>query len=316
MIMNTQFKASREAALASGLRLANMRMGTGYEIKAEAGLGIHAIVTAADLISHKEILRTIITFDKRALFITEEHVEGHESRIITPKTLSMLKDTGAYIIDELDGTSPYIKGHHEWSVSIGFVNTKLEHTAGVVFAPKIDGGTLFYASTDEGSFVTPNCLRYSLKGEYNYFKGLKRVSSVSGTISPKEAYVVGGPDCFLSQYPIQRDAILSIADKVRTINSVGSCALGLGLVATGRIDALMQPLHYAWDWAAGKALVELAGGTLQFYEVREGIVEPVNQMKLEYYDPSKRTAGFVAGNRTMASFVLDELTRASKRLKG
>jgi fructose-1,6-bisphosphatase/inositol monophosphatase family enzyme len=314
-----QLKACKDAALTSGLILANMNA-TSYFVKPVIGLvdSFHSIVTDADNISNREILRTILRHDNGAFFMTEESSGIHKKRIIGTDNLSLVKANGMYVIDELDGTSPYSKGHYEWSISVGFVDSKLQHTAGAVFAPKIDGGTLFYASSDSQSFVLPNSIRYDFINDRRYITSENSspqiIANVSKTSDIKKAYIVGGPDCFLSQYPVQRDAYLSIANKVRTVNSIGSCALGLGLVAAGRIDALMQPPQFPWDWAAGRKLVEQAGGILQFYEMKENVVIPITSLRLEHYNPAAHDVGFVAGNRTMVSFVMDELLDASRKL--
>ena len=72
-------------------------------------------------------------------------------------------------------------------------------------------------------------------------------------------------------------------------------------------DALVQPLHFPWDWAAGKVLVEEAGGKLIFYEMENGRIEPIDKLKPKHYNPDKRTVGFVAGNEKMTDSIMNML---------
>lgn len=66
-------------------------------------------------------------------------------------------------------------------------------------------------------------------------------------------------------------AIGNLANRVRKIRLMGSAALALCYVATGRFDAFLEPGLRLWDIAAGGFIVEQAGGTfwrrqLQGYE--------------------------------------------------
>lgn len=51
-----------------------------------------------------------------------------------------------------------------------------------------------------------------------------------------------------------------LARRVRKIRMLGSAALGLTYVATGRLDAYVERGIYLWDIAAGGLIIECAGG--------------------------------------------------------
>ncbi len=53
-----------------------------------------------------------------------------------------------------------------------------------------------------------------------------------------------------------------IAYKVRKTRLMGSAALALAYVASGRLDAFIEERLSLWDIAAGCLLVEAAGGTV------------------------------------------------------
>lgn len=55
----------------------------------------------------------------------------------------------------------------------------------------------------------------------------------------------------------------ALAPQVRKIRMLGSAALGMTYVATGRLDAYVEETVNLWDIAAGKLLVERAGGRVE-----------------------------------------------------
>ena len=85
----------------------------------------------------------------------------------------------------------------------------------------------------------------------------------------------------------------------------GSCALGMALVAAGRASALVQPPQSPWDWAAGRLLVEEAGGQVLFFELKNGNVVTVESVTAVHYDQNKRSVGFVAGESTLVRQIMD-----------
>lgn len=272
----------------------------------------HAIVTDADIASNKAIL-TILQSDFDSYFITEEETTISEisNRILNESSFDKLEECRAYVIDEICGTSSHKIGHYEWAVSVGYVD-RLEHSAGAIYAPKVYGGALFYAAKDKGAFMQI--------GEKNKLGGVERVDSedsgdeklsVSDT-ELKDAYVIFGADCVIkSKYPKHFELMGQISDDIRTTNMNGSCALPLALVAAGKVDALVQPLQCVWDYAAGKVLVEEAGGIIKFYEMDEkGNCFPIDELQLKHYDPGKRKVGFIAGNKN----IVDELMAKLKAL--
>jgi myo-inositol-1(or 4)-monophosphatase len=48
--------------------------------------------------------------------------------------------------------------------------------------------------------------------------------------------------------------------KVRDVRRFGSAALDLAYTASGRVDCYYESFGEPWDWAAGRLLVEEAGG--------------------------------------------------------
>lgn len=292
MTFDKTIKTCITSALVGGRAVASYKA-RDAKTKGDKYVGHHAIVSSADFRSQSVILKEIKKSDKNALFMTEEQVKNKwfKDRLIKTDNLEEMLSSRVCIIDELDGSSSKKIGHYEWSISIGCVEN-LEHIAGAIYAPHIFGGALFYASKENGTFINVNGKEHRCKVSNN---------------SLSSAYVIVGVDCFLTKYPIHNKMLQDVGDKARTMNANGSCALPLGLVAAGRADALIQPPQCPWDWAAGKLLVEEAGGTVLFYELENGRIKQLEKLELCHYNPDQRAVGFVAGNYNLTREILDLL---------
>jgi myo-inositol-1(or 4)-monophosphatase len=61
---------------------------------------------------------------------------------------------------------------------------------------------------------------------------------------------------------IQADVMRALLPRARDIRRAGAAAVDLAWVAAGRVDAFFERGLQHWDWAAGRLLVEEAGGTV------------------------------------------------------
>lgn len=309
-------------ALAGGLAIKNMPESIGSAVVkrdkvADQAGAHHAVVGKADYASQEAVLSVILRGDKTSSFITEEHVKIPEfqKRLINSSNLGELKRNGAYVIDELDGSSYYDKGHFGWSVSVGYVTPDLVHESGAIFSPEVFGGTLFTGSGQEGSkiatdmvFREPSSGNYKTRGAFSL-----RQAQVTKAEKLKEAVVIFGLDCTWSTNPVHNKAVVALSDMGRT-PAMETCALGLGLVASGKADLLIQPIQSIWDWSGGKAIVDYAGGQFIFYEMREGLIYPIERLELKHYNPEERMVGFVAGNKTLTEQAMDVLLKCQRDL--
>ena len=75
-----------------------------------------------------------------------------------------------------------------------------------------------------------------------------------------------------------------------------SGALGLALVAAGRIDAIVQAPQMPWDWCGGYPMVLEAGGVFQCFHIEKGRIVLVDKPSAEDYTSERQMLGFVAGN--------------------
>jgi myo-inositol-1(or 4)-monophosphatase len=60
--------------------------------------------------------------------------------------------------------------------------------------------------------------------------------------------------------------IRELLPRARDIRRAGAAALDLAWVAAGRVDAFFERGLHHWDWAAGRLLVEEAGGSITWLD--------------------------------------------------
>ncbi|MBI5451464.1 MAG: inositol-1-monophosphatase [Gammaproteobacteria bacterium] len=151
-------------------------------------------------------------------------------------------DEHLWIIDPLDGTTNFLHGFPQFSVSIALqVKGRIEQA--VVYNPVND--ELYTASRGRGALMNSRRLRVS---------GAKELEgSLIGTGFPfKQPEHL---DCYLQTFR-------ALHTEVAGIRRAGSAALDLAFVASGRLDGFWEIGLNPWDMAAGVLLVEEAGGLI------------------------------------------------------
>lgn len=153
-----------------------------------------------------------------------------------------LTDDGyAFIVDPIDGTTNFIKDYHISAISVALLKGK-EVVAGVIYNPYLD--ELFYAT----------------KGNGAYCNG-KKISVSSQPVS--NALILFGSSPYDKTLFEKTIEILSgYFNKALDIRRSGSAALDLCSVACGRAELYFELQTSPWDFAAGKLLVEEAGGVV------------------------------------------------------
>lgn len=154
-----------------------------------------------------------------------------------------------WIIDPIDGTANFARGLPFWCISVGLmVGSEIE--IGLIYDPVTN--ELFSARRGAGSLCDGQAIR------------------VSEVVSPERARINLGftfrrkPEFFLTA--IER----MVANKCDW-SRLGSAALGLAYVASGRLDGFWAPFVNAWDVAAGICLVKEAGGVVSDFLADDGL---------------------------------------------
>jgi fructose-1,6-bisphosphatase/inositol monophosphatase family enzyme len=150
-----------------------------------------------------------------------------------------------WIVDPLDGTVNFLYGLRTWAVSIA-----LEEpgglAVGVVFNP-VDG-ECFTAARGEGAAMNGSTIH------------------VTDCPSLDRAMVATGFSYEAEQRARQAELLIRLLPRVRDIRRAGAAALDLAYVACGRVDAFYERGLKRWDEAAGRLLVEEAGGVVMDLE--------------------------------------------------
>jgi myo-inositol-1(or 4)-monophosphatase len=189
--------------------------------------GLRDIYTDADLAAQTAIVGQIRARDPQAAILAEENIQPPDGA------------TSLWVIDPLDGTTNYARHIPVFSTSIALVRDG-RPVLGVIYDPLRED--LFAAEIDQGATLNGQPIHVSAASEIG--------EAVIGLDWGK------GEDARARELAwLQRTGL-----KSRTIRTIGSAALGLCYLAAGWIDVYYHGVLMPWDGAAGKIIIEEAGG--------------------------------------------------------
>ncbi|MBP1851580.1 inositol monophosphatase family protein [Rhizobium halophytocola] len=196
------------------------------DLAVETKRDLHDVVSIADR-EVEQLIRTEIgrLFPEDGILGEEYGLEGGSSGF-------------TWVIDPIDGTSPFVNGMPSWCVSIAVLQDG-NPVIGVIFAPCFD--ELYTAMKGDGARLNgkPLVLDAS-RSVRNAVTGL----GANNHVTPQ---VVAG---------IVERLLEGGGNFIRN----GSGALMLAYVAAGRLVGYYEPYMHAWDCMAGFCLVAEAGG--------------------------------------------------------
>jgi myo-inositol-1(or 4)-monophosphatase len=223
--MNTYLKAAIASARAAG-ELIRQHLGTALTIDA---VEAHDIKLELDVRAQALITKMLLTEFPDHAVIGEEGSTGSAEA------------DHHWIVDPIDGTVNFFYGIPHFCVSIALRQHETL-LVGVVFDPMKD--ELWHVLRGESAFLNDQPIR------------------VSARQSLSDSVVTVG----LSKSPRAIEAGLQTFNRLirraRKCRMMGSAALDLAYVATGRFDAYIETSVNLWDIAAGWLLVEAAGGKI------------------------------------------------------
>ena len=150
-------------------------------------------------------------------------------------------DGYSFVVDPIDGTTNFIKDYHMSAISVALLKGR-EAVGGVVYNPYLD--ELFSAIKGQGAFCN---------GE--------RISVSSQPLS-KALVLFGTSPYDKSLFPKTIEVLTGFFNQALDVRRSGSAALDLCAVACGRAELYFELQVSPWDFAAGKLLVEEAGGVV------------------------------------------------------
>jgi myo-inositol-1(or 4)-monophosphatase len=218
-----------EAAQAAGAALVHgLTAPKEIELKSERS----SIVTVVDLAAQREVIRVITSRFPEHVVMGEEGDGGAASGDFV------------WLVDPLDGTSNYAHGIPFACTSIA-VRDSAGVAAGAIYDPFRD--ELFTAVRGGGAWLG------SMRLQVSDTEVLERSLACTGV----QCDDPGAIDRFGCR-------MVALATHCRGVRCVGSPALCLAYVASGRIDAFVErDSTYAWDVAAGALMILEAGGRVE-----------------------------------------------------
>ena len=204
----------------------------GFEIHRK-GQSIN-LVTEADLHSEKAVIHTIHqAFPDHQILSEEQGLQDIPTHPIK------------WIVDPLDGTTNFTHGFPMYNVSIG-VEYQGTCLIGVVYDPTRD--ELFVGQQGKGATLNGTPIHVSLTPKLN-----------EALLTTGFAYDVHtAKDNNLKEF-------CAFTVRARGMRRTGTAAIDLCYIAAGRLDGFWELQLNPWDTAAGKVIVEEAGGKITNY---------------------------------------------------
>jgi myo-inositol-1(or 4)-monophosphatase len=194
--------------------------------------GVTAKSSPTDLVSEADHAAEALIRERLAAARPDDAVLGEEGG-------AAAGTTGVrWIVDPLDGTTNFLFGIPQWSVSIACEDGD-GVLAGVVYDPLRD--ELWAAERDGPAVLDGAPLANPLRADL-------------GT-----ALVATGFGYDAEVRRVQAATAANLLPHVRDIRRVGSAALDLAWTAAGRFDAYYERGLNAWDWAAGELICTRVG---------------------------------------------------------
>ena len=223
--MNQYLEAATKAARAAG---ALVRENFGRPLKVDVEEA-HDIKLELDVRAQELITRLLLEeFPNHAVLGEEGNVDNTSTEF-------------EWVIDPIDGTVNYFYGIPHFCISIA-LREKGELIVGVIYDPMRDE------------------LWQGERGGKAFLNG--QVIEVSRYTDVAQAVVSVGMSKTLAEVEVGLSIFQDLLARARKCRMMGSAALDLAYVATGRFDAYIERSVNWWDIAAGVVLVKCAGGQL------------------------------------------------------
>jgi len=226
----TDLQLATEAALTAGKLL---KQNFGLDATVDEATH-HDIKLALDKESQELITQILLDARPGDALYGEEGLAGNQ------------ESNRQWIVDPIDGTVNFFYGIPHFCVSIA-LRVDGEIVAGVIHDPMVN----------ETWTVE--------KGSPAYLNGVEISTSKRDTLEQSILYIGCGKDEESLRTGIERFRKASL--KARKIRMMGSAALGMAYIASGRIDGYIESRISLWDIAAGQLLVETAGGKVELTPV-------------------------------------------------
>jgi histidinol-phosphatase len=247
------------------------RLAKAIEIAVEAGVGTLAHFNKGVGVELKGDSSPVTAADKGAEALVRRRVaEMFPGEVILGEEEGQAEagDT-RWVVDPIDGTKSFVCGVPLYATLLSY-EVEGRPVLGVVYFPALD--ELFYAERGGGAFWNHKPIRVQEQPEMN------RCVVCSGSLNSLEKYG-------------RLEGVMNLA-KPMMAHRTWSDAYGHMLVASGRVQAMLDPVVSRWDVSAVIPIVEEAGGICMKFDgsdVLDGGL-PDHQLELISAVPGLKTA--------------------------
>ncbi|MDO8576834.1 MAG: inositol monophosphatase [Candidatus Daviesbacteria bacterium] len=193
------------------------------------------LVTEADLLSEKKIIKTIKKYFRSHNIISEE--AGREEN----------DSEYTWVIDPLDGTVSFAHNMPHFSVAVGLLKDN-QPIVGVIY--NVMTNKLYWAEQGKGAFVDGKAIKVSKIATLDESAVILGFGSIKRRSTRIERYVS------------------PLINKVGHPYSLGSGSTSYTFVANGFAEATTDG-GWLWDFVAGAVIVREAGGKVTDFEGKE-----------------------------------------------
>jgi myo-inositol-1(or 4)-monophosphatase len=199
------------------------------------------IVTEADIEAQREVVEVLrARFPADAIKAEENSLsEDHSDRV--------------WVIDPIDGTTNFFHDLDYFCVSIG-LRIGSEHILGVIHSPETGRDISYIGLKGEGAY------RLDGIGDSTGERLSTSRDGMQGSLF--SCYVRDGES---EKRKVQMEIIEELASREMIHRAEGSAALDIASIAEGLTEVFVD-YQSEWDYAAGKAILEEAGGELDVLE--------------------------------------------------
>ena len=197
---------------------------------------LNQLVSYVDIESEKMLVEGLMKITPNAGFITEEGT-----------TEQQMSDQ-YWVIDPLDGTTNYLFGHRQYSISIALVEdgkTKI----GAIYVPMDNE---MYFADESGAYL--NGEKINVSSRINLADTLIATGFPYYNFDEMESYI---------------GVLKELMQETKGLRRMGSAAIDLAYTACGKFDGFFELNLSPWDVAAGAYIVQQAGGKVT--DFNEGV---------------------------------------------
>jgi myo-inositol-1(or 4)-monophosphatase len=197
---------------------------------------------AADLVTKMDFAVEEMLVEKITQAAPDHQIVGEEGIVKRAEDFS----GHIWLIDPIDGTANFVTQKSDFVISVA-----LYHRQQGVF------GIIYDVMKDE--------MIHALKGE-GLFLNQHKINPMPPTLNLMDALLTLEFAICTEEQVKEHQKLLALAAKVRGIRCYGATALSLAKVALGKSSGYLTLGTHPWDFAAGRILVEEAGGMVTDFQ--------------------------------------------------